>query len=249
MFLPCKNTCCQTDHERNLVHHFEEEALLGEPNLNTSDKNIQNEEATNLQNSDERNVSINHVVPPTENNDTRNSRSLILDRNSLDIEEVANDNVEGRDVLDLSGYLNPEIPLPDHTQQNTDGDGWEAIDRVGGWASFLCQFEVLEEVPSQHEASWAWAWTETMGRIQMYEEGKELDRALMWLSFLPQALLRKARRGGRAGRGNVAQRFNCLSRNDWGALVDLWEIDVRLASEDEKGSNRISHVINFILFF
>ena len=40
-----------------------------------------------------------------------------------------------------------------------------------------------------------------------------------------------ARRGGRAGRGEVAKRFNCLSTEDWGKLIDLWEEDVKLVEE------------------
>ena len=93
-----------------------------------------------------------------------------------------------------------------------DGEGWTKIERVGGWNAFLCRFDVIEEVPSQHEAAWSWAWSQVLRKIQMAEDGKDLDRALMWLSFLPQALLVKARRGGRAGRGNVAFRFNCIGR-------------------------------------
>ena len=77
---------------------------------------------------------------------------------------------------------------------------------------------MMEEVPTQHEG--AWAWGEILERINRSEDNsKELDRGLMWLSFLPQALLRKSKRGGRAGRGLVAQRFNLLSNGDWGGLV------------------------------
>ena len=42
----------------------------------------------------------------------------------------------------------------------------------------------------------------------------------------------------RAGRGEVAKRFNHLARSDWGALVDLWEVDKRLAEEEEMQRNR-----------
>ena len=42
------------------------------------------------------------------------------------------------------------------------------------------------------------------------------DRGLMWLSILPQALLRTAKRGGKAGIGLVAHRFNLSAKGDWG---------------------------------
>ena len=68
-------------------------------------------------------------------------------------------------------------------------------------------------------------------RIQAAESGKELDRALMWLCFLPQALLRQAKRGGKSGRNLVAQRFNSLVEGNWGRLVTLWESDRKFARE------------------
>ena len=47
----------------------------------------------------------------------------------------------------------------------------------------------------------------------------------MWLGFLPQALLRKLTRGGRAGRREVAKRFLCVNEGDWGNLVKFWQQD------------------------
>ena len=79
-----------------------------------------------------------------------------------------------------------------------------------------------------------------LSKVQVAEEGEELNQALMWLMFLPQALLRKPRRGGKAGRGLVAQRFNSLARGDWGKLVELWERDMRmLEEENETEQNRV----------
>ena len=78
-----------------------------------------------------------------------------------------------------------------------------------------------------------WTWAVVLRRIGTALDGKELDRALMGLSYLLLALLRKARRGGKAGIGNVACRFNYVGRGDWGALVDMWELDVKKEEEDE----------------
>ena len=65
-----------------------------------------------------------------------------------------------------------------------------------------------------------------MFRLERSQAELERSAALMWLLFLPQALLRQARRGGAKGRGEVAQRFACVSRGDWGGLVLCWKQDV-----------------------
>ena len=89
----------------------------------------------------------------------------------------------------LVDRLVPVVPPPVNREISEDGFGWDLIDRVGGWRSNLCQFPVLEQVPYQHRVVWNWAFSEVLRRIQNTDEGRELDRGLMWLSFLPQALL------------------------------------------------------------
>ena len=119
--------------------------------------------------------------------------------------------------------------------QDPDPDGWASIDRVGGWDSLLTQFTTLDQVPHQHRQAWTWAWGEVLGRLQRAEEGRQLDRALMWLCFLPQALLRQVRGGGRQGRGAVAMRFNAIAvEGNWGLLVTLWEKDMRKKREEDE---------------
>ena len=136
---------------------------------------------------------------------------------------------------DLGERAVPEVPLPlIGPCQDPDPDGWASIERVGGWNALLTEFITMEEVPHQHRQAWTWAWGEVLDRVQIAQEGRQLDRALMWLCFLPQALLRQARGGGRQGRGAVTMRFNALSVDgNWGLLVTLWEKDMRKLMQDE----------------
>ena len=60
------------------------------------------------------------------------------------------------------------------------------------------------------------------------DSGLDLERALMWLLFLPQGLCRKPRRGGIQGRGFVNERFIALADGNWGELVNLWESDLEV---------------------
>ena len=72
-----------------------------------------------------------------------------------------------------------------------------------------------------------------MEREAAAESELEQQICLQWLSFLPQALLRTPRRGGRSGRGAVNARFTALANREWGKLVRLWERDVARARERE----------------
>ena len=127
-----------------------------------------------------------------------------------------------RENISLADRIAPEVPVPIEVHEE-DSDGWSLIERVGGWDSFLCEFQVLEEVPAQHKGTWVWAWATVLERMLAEDSGRGLDRALMWLCFLPQALLMQAKRGGRSGRKLVAQRFNSLVGGDWGNLFKPWE--------------------------
>ena len=155
--------------------------------------------------------------------------------------EAARGGMGGEDAederVDWESRIDPEVPVGQAPDQ-IDMDGWVSIDRVGGWEAFLCEFQVMEYVPRQHSEVWAWAWAEVLKKIKG-AEGKDLDRGLKWLCSLSQLLLRKPRRGGQTGRGNVAKRFNSLSvRKSWGALLKLWEKDVRLLREEERREKR-----------
>ena len=67
---------------------------------------------------------------------------------------------------------------------------------------------------------------------------EEIVLALSWLLFLPQGLLRRPTRGGRAGRNEVASRFNAVTRQDWGTLVEFWEKDKAKVSASRERRRR-----------
>ena len=108
--------------------------------------------------------------------------------------------------------------------------------RVGGWGALLVEGQVLQEVPVQHKEVWARGFLEVVGRVVEASSAQELDIALMWLLFLPQAVLRQSKRGGRSGRGLVARRFNALATGQWGQLVQWWEEDRADAERRDEGS-------------
>ena len=60
------------------------------------------------------------------------------------------------------------------------------------------------------------------------------ERALKWLCFLSQGLLRTPRRGAKAGRGAIAKRFRAVVQGDWGSLITMWQSDVARAKEREQ---------------
>ena len=82
------------------------------------------------------------------------------------------------------------------------------------------------QVPAQNKAFWGWAWGEILQNIQSADSRKDLDRALMWLLFIPQGLCRKPRRGGVKGRGFVNKTLNALAEGNLGQLITLWESDL-----------------------
>ena len=138
----------------------------------------------------------------------------------------------------LAGRVSPAIPTAGPVgQEQADADGWGEIDKLGAFDCMLCEFAMLDEVPMQHQEMWGEAWSQVLQRLEEAGTDEEETRALKWFMFLPQALLRKASRGGRAGRGQVARRFNALVRGDWGAVVVFWLKD----KERREGGARQTH--------
>ena len=140
---------------------------------------------------------------------------------SVDAPETVNGPDEP-DQLNLQGRTRPTIPVAHPTAVIGD---WSSIDVLGAEESFFCRFSLLQEVPEQHKSAWATSYSEVLQHWEDASSDEEQDRALKWLGFLPQALLRKPTRGGKAGRAQVAYRFNCLISRDWGSLVELWKTD------------------------
>ena len=95
----------------------------------------------------------------------------------------------------LGDRLKPRIPEPCWVEV-ADADGWNLIDQIGAWQAFLCEFKVLEDIPYQHRSAWTWAFSHVLDRILNAATVDEVNRALVWFLFLPQALLRQPRRGG-----------------------------------------------------
>ena len=141
------------------------------------------------------------LIPQMEGNDTVESQGPVR----VEIVEMLNRN-ENRPGArkSLADRLSPLVPEPT-LAVDTDEYGWGLIDQVGGWQAFLCEFPVLEEIPSQHKSVWTWAWGFVLEKIISATTPIELNRSLMWLLFLPQALLRMPKRGGKSGRNLTAQ--------------------------------------------
>ena len=131
---------------------------------------------------------------------------------------------EEEGMLPLAAFLDPDIPgaEPFGVYQEM-GEGWCAIDRLTPEQCFFSTHSSMEEVPRQHRHHWAWAWGIVLERISNSTTDKERERALKWLLFLSQALLRSPGAKGQEGRGIVAGRFNCLVERRWGELVVMWE--------------------------
>ena len=116
-----------------------------------------------------------------------------VDENYRSVAEVIVDNQTGEATVQqaqpltankkaLSNWLDPVIPKAKELS-GEDSDGWCFIDKIGGWNSYLCQFQVIEEVPAQHRETWTWAFSTILERIDSASSSTELDRGLMWLMF------------------------------------------------------------------
>ena len=94
------------------------------------------------------------------------------------------------------------------------------------------EFPLLEEIPEQHKSAWTLAWSKSLRRWKEASTDHDKNTALLWMGFWGQALQRKAIRGGRKGRVEVASRYTCVQEEDWGALVDRYERDTKKRTEE-----------------
>ena len=146
--------------------------------------------------------------------------------------------------LSLLDRVDPIIPAPLTTTMDgynaldTYADGFEYIDQLSAMECVLSPFQAMDEVPKQHREVFARAMEKILTRVwENQEDGEELDRALKWWFFIPQSLLRKAVRGGRAGMGLVKKRFDCIINDNYGELVNMWMRDRDIADKKKRKSN------------
>ena len=158
-------------------------------------------------------------------------------------EEEEEEDEEMAAMGDVAARLNPVVPGPRvQVQEEVRGDGWADIDRLGAWDCQLSIFNSMEDVPLQFEAGWSMAFATVLEREAGAQTDLQRERALKWFCFLPQALLRAGaggKRGGRAGKQAVQQRFTALAQGSWGRLVELWERDMRSARKKEERPERM----------
>ena len=140
---------------------------------------------------------------------------------------------------DLTDWLDPAVPEPLLGPLEQDAVGWNVVDKLGGWECGLCEFRTLEEVPPPFREKWARALATILRRILEAQTEIECSRGLKWFLLSAQILLRESKRGGKKGQGTgeVAARFDCLVRGEWGALVAMWESD-RAAMRQRNGARR-----------
>ena len=149
------------------------------------------------------------------------------------IREPTEDLGTAGDRVELNEYLEPCIPGPHQGPVQEDSEGWNLIDKWGVWDCTLCEFPTMQDIPRPYRETWAAAVVKILGAINMADEGIELERGLKWLLIIPKAVFRQSKRGGKAGKGLIAQSVNSLVRGDWGGLLNLMEADCRQAKLEE----------------
>ena len=147
----------------------------------------------------------------------------------------------------LLDRINPIMPEPltttmdGYAARDAYADGFAHIDQLSAMDCVLSPFQAMDEVPKQHQEVFASAMEKILTRVwENQAEGIELDRALKWWFFLPQCLLRKATRGGRAGMGLVKKRFDCVINEDYGQLINIWIRDRDIASKKKSRNHTTS---------
>ena len=118
--------------------------------------------------------------------------------------------------VSIEDWFDPEVPGPHPGPIEEDATGWNRIDGLGVWDCMLCEFPTMTDIPGTYRHIWASSMAKVLQAIREAEGGLNLERALKWFLILPQALFRQGKRGGKAGKGLVGQRMNCLVQNDWG---------------------------------
>ena len=144
---------------------------------------------------------------------------------------------DGLDLVSLAERLDPEVPgaINLHEHVCSTADGWDSIDTLSVWECLLSQFTTLETIPSQFKEQWARSYTKVLFKLKNCTDETEKARSLKWWMFLPQALLRKPIRGGRAGIRNIKKRFDCVVNDNYEELIRLWRLDREAAERKKEG--------------
>ena len=145
--------------------------------------------------------------------------------------------------VDLEEWLDPAVPGPHQGPVEEDSEGWNLIDMWGVWDCALCEFPTMQDIPRVYREIWAAAVAKVIRAIDTAEEGRQLERGLKWLLILPKAVFRQGKRGGKAGKGLVSKRMNCLVKGDWGELLNLLETDCKQAKLEDKKRKAKKEVI------
>jgi len=185
---------------------------------------------------------------------------------SMQIQPTAQINPIGilpSEKFSLLDRINPIMPesltttMDGYAARDAYADGFAHIDQLSAMDCVLSPFQAMEEVPKQHQEVFASAMEKILTRVwENQTEGIELDRALKWWFFLPQCLLRKATRGGRAGMSLVKKRFDCVINEDYGQLINIWIRDRDIASKknlkarnptiSDRSENKTRQAVNLI---
>ena len=110
--------------------------------------------------------------------------------------------------LGLEDRCRPTVPPP--SEPNPTDCGWASIRRLGGWKAFLVEFPLLEEISEQHKGALCSAWKASLTKWKEASTEYDAETALLWMGFWSQCLQRKPSRGGRQGRVEVANRYDCV---------------------------------------
>ena len=108
------------------------------------------------------------------------------------------------------------------------------------WECGLCNFKTLEEVPPQFRQKWTRAFSSILGRILAAQTDKETERGLKWFLAAAQVFFREPKRGGKRGQSNgqIAARFDCILRGDWGSLLTQLQADKKAATSHQSTRKR-----------
>ena len=141
---------------------------------------------------------------------------------------------------DITEWIDPTVPGADPGPPPEDTDGWNTIDTLGVWECGLCNFKTLEEVPPQFRQKWTRAFSSILGRILAAQTDKETERGLKWFLVAAQVFFREPKRGGKRGQSNgqIAARFDCILRGDWGSLLTQLQADKEAATSHQSTRKR-----------